>query len=329
MILSELKDLLAAQGIRPLKQFGQNFLYDPNQQRWIVARAAELAGGGLAGARILEIGPGPGCLTEHLLAAGAHVLAVEIDRGLAAICRQRFADQPHFQLLETDALDKKSALAPALLEALAALPGGPPYPSGHAPLLLVANLPYQISVPAILLLWTQPVAVLSGMVVTVQKEVGDRLAATPDGAGGSLTGKEYGPLAVVLGTLATVERLKVLGPQCFWPAPQIDSVVIRLTPKPDRDLPAAFQQAWPERARRVLAWSRFLQGLFQQRRKTVRKALQAVHLPTAPDWSQLPVDPQARAEQLSPATLLDLWLALHMPGLTAPADHSGPDLLFH
>lgn len=322
MTLSELKQLLEAKGIRPLKRFGQNFLYDPNQQRWIVARAAELIGAGgrvatrseegpdsgiLAGTRVLEIGPGPGCLTEHLLAAGADVLAVEIDRGLAAICRERFGDNPRFRLLETDALERKSSLAPDLVAGVNAITGGRPFPAGHAPLLVVANLPYQIAVPVILLLWTHPHIALSGMVVTVQKEVADRLVSPPGG-------KEYGPPSVVLGTLTEIERIKILGPQCFWPAPQIDSAVIRLRPRPDRDLPEPLQRPWPERARMMQAWSLFMQELFQQRRKTVRKALQSVALPTPPAWDCLPIDPQARAEQLTPAQLLQLWLGLQPVG---------------
>ncbi|MGH7144692.1 MAG: 16S rRNA (adenine(1518)-N(6)/adenine(1519)-N(6))-dimethyltransferase RsmA [Planctomycetota bacterium] len=303
MTLTELKALLAARGIRPLKRFGQNFLFDPNQQRWIAAQAAELTGGDLTGVRILEIGPGPGCLTEHLLDAGAQVLAVEIDRGLAAICRERFAERPTFRLLEADALQKKSALAPELVAALNDLPGAAPFPPGHAPLLLVANLPYQIAVPVVLLTLFHADFQLNGLVVTVQKEVAERLA----GASG---GHDYGPPAVVLGLLTRVELLKILPPQSFWPAPQIDSAVIRIRPRPDRELPDGFQCAWAERALRVHRFSRFLQALFRQRRKTLRKALQSVELPAPPAWDRLPVDPQARAEQLPPAQLLELFQAL-------------------
>ena len=136
---------------------------------------------------------------------------------------------------------------------------------------------------------------------------------------GKIDTKAYGPPAAMLASIATVERLKILGPHNFWPAPQVDSAVIRIRPLPDMQLPPALQCPWPERAMRLQAWSQFLQELFQQRRKTLRKALQSVKGLPVPDWSRLPFDPQARAEQLAPLDLLHLWLAVKrtelMPGL--------------
>src|SRR3954468_14157995 len=110
---SEIQSLLAGANAQPRHRFGQNFMIDQNLVR-VIADAANLAGGEL----VIEVGPGTGTLTEEILSRGAELVAVEIDRDLAKLLRERFADQPRFRLIEGDALDSKHSLNAQLLEAI-------------------------------------------------------------------------------------------------------------------------------------------------------------------------------------------------------------------
>lgn len=147
---------------------------------------------------IIEVGPGTGTLTEELLSRGPRVTAVEIDRDLAGLLRERFASNDRFQLIQGDAFDGKHALNHEMLSVLHASPC----------VKLIANLPYNIASPLII---EMLIAGMQMLVFTVQKEVADRLRATAkDDA--------YGPLSVVASMLAKVELLRTLPPQAFWPA---------------------------------------------------------------------------------------------------------------
>ncbi len=208
--LSDIKALLAAHGLHPKKKHGQNFLHDGNHMSRILD-AANLA----PGDRVLEVGPGTGALTERLLDAGAHVIAIEIDPDLAPILRERLgADREAFALILGDALHGKHHLNPAVIDAL-----------GDRPFALIANLPYHIASPLLVNLALDHPAMHTA-VVMVQKEVADRLAATPTTSGG---GKAYGPLGIILQSLFEVSRVGVLSPGCFYPPPSIASAVVRLT----------------------------------------------------------------------------------------------------
>src|SRR5882672_10262919 len=110
----EIQSILSAAGTKPRHRFGQNFMIDQNLVR-IVADAGEIA----AGDTVIEVGPGTGTLTEELMSRGANVIAVEIDRDLAKLLRERFADRANFKLIEGDALSSKHALNEELLAALA------------------------------------------------------------------------------------------------------------------------------------------------------------------------------------------------------------------
>jgi 16S rRNA (adenine1518-N6/adenine1519-N6)-dimethyltransferase len=270
----EIQAALAEAGMHPRHRFGQNFMIDQNLVR-LVADAGQIAAGDV----VIEVGPGTGTLTEELLARGARVIAVEIDRDLAGLLRTRFSAAPdEFQLIEGDALASKHALNPNLLAALRA--------ARPAAVKLVANLPYNIASPLIVELLLEGVTLLA---FTVQKEVADRLRAAPGT-------DDYGPLTVIVQMLSRVELLRSLPPQAFWPAPKIDSALVRLH-RDDQLGPAAG------------GFARFVHQLFAARRKTLRKALaQAGHDPAMLD--ALGIDPQARPEVLGPQTLWSLYQAL-------------------
>jgi 16S rRNA (adenine1518-N6/adenine1519-N6)-dimethyltransferase len=267
----EIQSLLAGAKTQPRHRFGQNFMIDQNLVR-IVADAGQIA----AGERVIEVGPGTGTLTEELLHRGADVIAVEIDRDLAKLLRERFDGNDHFTLIEADALSSKHSLDAELQSHLT---------SGRS-LKLVANLPYNIASPLIIELLIAGVELLA---FTVQKEVADRLRAAP----GS---DDYGPLSVMAQMLAKVEVLRTLPPQAFWPAPRIESALVRLTRDDQLGVNAA-------------AFGRFVHKLFSFRRKTLRKALSQAGLDADAIVRKTGIDPQARPEVLSGTQLLALFQA--------------------
>ena len=200
--LTEIKQLLAGHGLRPKKKFGQNFLHDGNHMQKIMD-AAKLA----PGDTVLEVGPGTGALTERLVEAGANVVAVEIDRDMEPILKERLGDKITLHI--GDALDGKHAINAEVLKLL-----------GDRPFKLIANLPYNIASPLMANLAIDHLT-MSAMVVMIQKEVADRLLSPPGT-------KAYGPLGVLLQALFTIERVGVLKPGCFYPPPSIDSAVVAL-----------------------------------------------------------------------------------------------------
>jgi 16S rRNA (adenine1518-N6/adenine1519-N6)-dimethyltransferase len=269
----EIQAILAAAGTGPRHRFGQNFMIDQNLVRLVAD-----AGGLCAGDVVIEIGPGTGTLTEELLARGARVIAVEIDRDLAKLLRERFASEPRFELIEGDALRSKHELNVQLLL----------HVREHRRIKLVANLPYNIASPLVIELLIAGVSLLA---FTVQKEVADRLRAV---AGDDA----YGPLSVVVQMLASVEVLRTLPPQAFWPAPKVESALVRIT-RNDRLGADA-----PE-------FSRFVHQIFSYRRKTLRKALYQAGFDGEALSAMLSLDPQDRPETLAPEDFLRLFEASH------------------
>ena len=270
----QIQSLLAGAGLSPRHRFGQNFMIDQNLLR-IVAESGNPAAGDL----VIEVGPGTGTLSEEILSRGAHVLAVEIDRDLARLLRERFKDESRFSLIEGDALDSKHSLNPQLLEAIK---------SAKHPPKLIANLPYNIASPLIVEMLLAGVDLLA---FTVQKEVAERLRA----AAGT---EAYGALSVIVQLLAKVEILRKLPPTAFWPAPKMESALVRLV----RDDRLGTQ---------ARDFSSFLKKLFSSRRKTLRKSLALSDKNAAPILEQLHLDPNVRAENLSPQQLLVLFNTLN------------------
>ena len=220
--------------LRPRKRFGQHFLRDAQVLRRIVTAIAPRPG-----QRLVEIGPGRGALTDLLLNGGAKLVAIEIDRDLAALLRARYAGRPDFTLIEGDALNfDYRQLAGA----------GPP-------LRLVGNLPYNLSTPLLFALLGHR-QIIVDMVFMLQKEVVERLAAT---AGT----KAYGRLSVMVQYHCQVEPLFTVPPSAFLPPPKVDSAVVRLIPRTEPQ-PAALD---------LDHFAQLVSPCSQQRRKPPRNPL--------------------------------------------------------
>lgn len=191
--------LLAAHGIRPNKVLGQNFLIDRNILNHIVD-AAELA----PDSRVLEIGPGLGVLTEPLLAQSQHVTAIEKDGGLHGILNARWGEDPRLTLILGDALD---------VDLCAILASGTTR--------LISNLPYAVGVRVVVnaICCETPPEI---MVLLLQKEVGERFAASPSTA-------DMGAVTVWIQQLYTVTLVRTVKPTCFHPRPEVMSAVVKLS----------------------------------------------------------------------------------------------------
>jgi len=226
------KDHDALEGHRARRQFGQNFLVDERILREILAITDPRPG-----QRIVEIGAGLGALTAGLLAGGADVTAIEIDRDLLPRLERRFGADPRFMLLARDALQVD-------FRTLAA--GGK--------LRVVGNLPYNISSPLLLHL-LDALDVIDDATVMLQHEVAARLAAAPHCA-------DYGRLGIAIQACCRVDLVLAVPPESFEPVPKVDSSVVRLTPLSNA----------PSSALRA-ALGRITQQAFSLRRKVVRHSL--------------------------------------------------------
>ena len=253
------------------KRFGQHFLHDPGVRQRIVD-----AVGVRAGDRIVEIGPGPGAITERLIAAAGSIDAVEIDRDLAAALATRFGAALRLHVGDALAFD---------FAALARQRGGP--------LRIVGNLPYNISTPLLFHL-LEAVDDLVDLHVMLQKEVIDRMAAAP-GA------EAYGRLTVMLAPRLDVTHLFDVGPGAFQPPPRVWSAVARLSVLPEPRF------AVPPMYAAVVA------AAFSQRRKTLRNSLRALVPEHA--FAECGVDPSARPETLPPRDFAALAALARPAGL--------------
>jgi 16S rRNA (adenine1518-N6/adenine1519-N6)-dimethyltransferase len=270
-------------GLRPSKSLGQNFLHDANTIRRIV-RTAELR----PTDTVLEVGPGLGSLTLGLLAADvASVQAVEIAPALAqrlpaTIASHAAAVADRLSVIEADAL----RLRP---EQLAAPPD-----------LLVANLPYNVAVPVLLNL-LEALPSLRGALVLVQAEVAERLAAPP----GS---RIYGVPSVKAAWYGSAERAGAVSRSVFWPVPNVDSGLVRLTRTAPPELPAGTD--------RVDVFAA-IDAAFAQRRKMLRSALSGWAGSSEAAIATLEragVDPTARGETLTVADFTRIAVAARAPG---------------
>lgn len=259
---AELRELSARVGVRPTKQWGQNFVVDANTVRRLV-RLSAVGPGDV----VLEVGPGLGSLTLGLLAVGAQVIAVEIDPVLAAALPDTIASrQPDrfaaLQVLEADAMRVTSLPA--------------------QPTELVANLPYNVAVPVVLHLLETFDSLNRGLVM-VQSEVADRLVAPP----GSRT---YGVPSVKFAWFAQGTRAGSVPASVFWPVPRVESGLVAFT----RHDPPVTSATRTE----VFA---VIDAAFAQRRKTLRAAL-AGWAGSAAEAERIllsaGVDPSARGESL-------------------------------
>ena len=285
MKLSEISATLREIGVSPVKTLGQNFLHDQNLARWIVEQA-ELTPGDY----VVEIGPGLGALTELALEKGAHVLAIEKDTRLANFLRERFR-HPRLEMRNADALDFDVRTL-----------------FSQRRVKLIGNLPYNISSPLLLKFLDYP-SPISLSLFTLQKEVASRLSALP-------SSRDYGALTLRVQLHHRVEYLRTIPATVFVPRPDVDSALVRMSPRDPLELPERDDALFMKLVRRG----------FSQRRKQLQKLLRA----QVPDWelvaAKLGFDPKARAEELS----LNQWIGLanEIAPLTVPERRTGQEERF-
>jgi len=274
------REALDAAGFRPSKARGQNFLVDGNMARAI----AQDAGVG-PGDRVLEVGPGCAFLSVQLAALGVELLAVEIDPVLAAVAREELAPFGNVELLEGDVLAGKNALSPAVVRRLE---------RGVGPWHLVANLPYSISGPLLVLLSRLERAPES-VTVLIQDEVVERIVARPGES-------EWSALSAKLAARYDARRGRAVGAQLFWPRPRVESAVCHLRLRPGGAGP-----------RDLVPFDRVVDALFQQRRKKLVSGLARLAGGVAAARGLClgaGVDPELRPEALDLEALFALARAL-------------------
>jgi 16S rRNA (adenine1518-N6/adenine1519-N6)-dimethyltransferase len=271
----EVRRLLAERGLAPRKSSGQNFVVDPNTVRRIVEAA-----GLHPDDTVLEIGPGLGSLTLGLADAVRRVVAVEIDAGLVQALGEVLEGRDDVEVVHADALRAD----------LGALVGG-------GPARLVANLPYNVATPLIVHALEDPA--IDDLFVMVQREVGERWAATP---GHPL----YAGISAKLATIAVAEVTLTIPRTVFHPVPNVDSVMVRIVRRDDAPTRVA-------RERRF----RLIETAFRQRRKTLRNNLRSLAALDVIEAvaEDVGIDLTARAETLSAADLARLDTALEARGV--------------
>jgi 16S rRNA (adenine1518-N6/adenine1519-N6)-dimethyltransferase len=268
---------------RARRRFGQNFLHDQNVIDRIVRAIRPQRG-----EPMLEIGPGQGALTQGLLAAECELFALELDRDLVAMLTQKFGANPHFHLQQGDALkfDLSTLFTTHNVLPVANLPPTDSPTFAPRKLRIVGNLPYNISTPLIFHLLQQS-ALIADMHFMLQKEVVDRLAAAPNN-------KEYGRLGIMTQYFCRIEPLLDVPPGAFSPQPKVQSAVVRLTP----------YTMLPHPAKSLENLQQVVRTAFNQRRKTLRNALQT--LLNSEDMAVCGIDPSSRPETLTLAQYVAL-----------------------
>ena len=264
----EVREHLDGARVLPSKQLGQNFLVDPNMSRWIVSQlniAPEDT--------VVEVGPGTGALTEHVLGKAKRVVLIEFDVRLANALSERYKDRDDVEVHIADGakFDRRFLFK-------------------HGPVKFLGNLPYSSGGAIMKNLLSRPHP-FSLAVIMLQKEVIDRLGAQPGV-------KDYGILSLRMQVNWQIRSLRVVPPEAFFPKPHIDSSVAVLTPRRADEFPSFDAVLFDELVRRG----------FAQRRKQLGK-----HLPASPPWSEvsekLGVATTVRGEQLDLAKWIELTRA--------------------
>ena len=261
-------------------KLGQNFLVDDNARHAIVD-----ALGDISDRTVIEIGPGQGAITSLLAPRAKRLIALELDRSLAAELTFKFRDQPHVEIVEGDVLD-------ADLRTLIGAPetGEPPTAD------VIGNLPYYITSDILLKLFAAARdGLLRRAVVMMQREVADRISAAPGV-------RDYGLLSATAQMNAQVDHLFVLPPAAFSPPPEVYSTVLRLH----------FAPRFEELGVGPADFDAFLKLLFAQKRKTLQNNLRVAGYESQQIVARWPseVPAQARAESLPLEAMAKLYLAL-------------------
>jgi len=270
--MGSIRKELAEQGLIPRKKWGQHFLTDRNILKKVIKTA------GIEKEDIvLEVGPGLGEMTQALAQEAKKVIAVEIDARLVEILRDKLADTPNVEILRSDILklDVRKHLG-----------------SEKRPVKVVANLPYQISTP-LLFHFIDSRDLFSALILMLQREVAERMVAPPGK-------KAYGPLSVLVQSIADVSICFIVKPSAFFPPPEVESAVIRLSWK-ERPMIAPEQEDW---------FRAVVKGCLGYRRKTLSNALKHSDLPLPENLGkrleEMGIDPRRRPETLSVQEFVDL-----------------------
>ena len=278
MKLSEIRLTLREIGVSPVKSLGQNFLHDQNLARWIVNQA-EISPENF----VIEIGPGLGALTEFALAKGADVLAIEKDKRLVEYLRDKFRNRA-VEILHGDALKFDARILYT-----------------RSKVKLLGNLPYYVASQLLIKFLEYP-SPISLWLLMLQKELARRLVAQPGT-------DDYGALTLLLQLHHRIDYLRTVAANVFLPTPDVDSAVVRITPRAPHELPACDCNVFQELVRRG----------FSQRRKQLARLLRE----KTPNWEEiareLSLNPRARAEELS----LEQWIAV--TNLIAPIPSEPPN----
>jgi 16S rRNA (adenine1518-N6/adenine1519-N6)-dimethyltransferase len=267
--LSQIRDLMCRYEFFPRKKWGQNFLIDGNILNKIVS-SCDLNQDNY----VIEIGPGLGALTMKLAKTSRGVLAIEIDRDLQVMLQEVLAGYNNVRLLFANILEVN--LEEELIKAFA-LPTVQPYQ-------VCANIPYNITTPIIFYL-LEKCSHLQSATLMMQKEVAQRIMASPGG-------KDYGLLTLTTSYYASSELLMNVSRNCFYPRPEVDSAVLRITPRREKI-----------KVNDELVFKNLLRASFQKRRKTILNIYTEF---SGQDKNQIQgllqqwgISPQARPENLS------------------------------
>jgi len=297
--LSFISKSLERAGLHPKTKYGQNFLVDLNLLD-ILVNGSDIQKTDV----ILEVGTGMGSLSKLMSPLAGAVVTVEIDRDLQALAAKQLRDLDNVTMLTCDALRNKNHMREDVLiavrEKMASIP--------NSNFKLISNLPYNVATPIISnLLTVDPFP--DRMVVTIQKELAQRIVAEPGC-------KDYSALTIWMQSLCDCEILRILPPSVFWPSPKVDSAIIRVTPNPNK-------------RKRIVDLEYFhsrLRALFFHRRKFLRSQ---IFTATQDDLTKPQVDeileklnlqPNLRAEQLSVEQIIELLEATRLMAIANPVD---------
>ena len=274
--MTSIKQELLEYGIFPKKRLGQHFLVDRN----VLDRVIQTAEVGKDDV-IIEVGPGLGEMTHALARLAKQVIAVEIDAKLVEILKKKLAECPNVEVVRSDILkvDFKHF-----------------YKKEGQPIKVVANLPYQISTP-LLFCFIEAREVFSTFTLMVQKEVAERMVASPGG-------KEYGKLSVLLQVFLDLSVRFFIPPSAFFPRPKVESAVVHMSFR-EKSVVRLEDEEW---------FKKIVKGCFGYRRKTLMNALKHSGLPLPQSiesrMQTIGIDPQKRPETLTIQDLVHLAEAL-------------------
>jgi len=280
----DIERLLAIAGTSPKHRLGQNFLIDLNLMRLLV-QAAHLNAQDV----VLEVGTGTGSFSEAIAEQCGRLITVEYDTALFNIARTQLKKFDNIVQFNMDILENKNAIQSEVLDAMRKA-----RQSLGGRMLLVANLPYNVGSSVMANLISGPVTV-DGMYVTIQKEVGDRMAALPGRA-------EYGTLSILMAATGSVHCLRKLPPSVFWPRPQVDSAMVSFERDPKK----------VEEIHDMRTLCDIINLLMGHRRKMVKACVKFAegNLAKVRHWNDIfaeaVVDPHLRPEELTPKQYLNI-----------------------